>query len=56
MFPIDHNLRRMPAALAIKVPLPFDAVESTLMEALKKDPHSSDLQGQLDRVRKAKRQ
>ena len=56
MFPIDHNLRRMPAALAIKVPLPFDAVESTLMEALKNDPHSSDLQGQLDRVKKAKRQ
>lgn len=51
MFPFDHNLRKMPAILAVKVPLPITTVESTLEGVLRNDPHSLDVRRQLDDVR-----
>lgn len=49
LFPMDHNLRRMPAALAAGMSsmIPTSEVASELAASLKNDPHARDLQMQL---------
>lgn len=53
LFPYDHNIRRMPAALAAGVSgsMPIELVIPHLEKCLKNDPHARDVQAQLAEAR-----
>lgn len=53
LFPLDHNIRRMPAALAAGVSgsMPIELVIPHLEKCLANDPYARDVQAQLSEAR-----
>lgn len=53
LFPFDHNLRRLPSALAagMAASMPMSAIYEELVAEMANDPHARDVAAQLAEVR-----